>query len=77
MHDHITFVGAETSSDFELSPQERLKEIKEWTRQCLAFRRELRSLEGAVAEMESLKRETLKLQKDLLQGNSSLLEHER
>lgn len=48
--------------------QERLKEIKEWSRQCLAFRRELRNLEGGVAEVESLKREILQLQKELLQG---------
>ncbi|CDJ35633.1 Protein Ccdc146, related [Eimeria mitis] len=55
-----------------LYEKERLKEIKEWSRQCLAFRRELRNLEGGVAEVESLKREILQLQKELLQERTKV-----
>ncbi|CDJ53668.1 hypothetical protein, conserved [Eimeria brunetti] len=56
----------------EAQYKERLKEIKEWSRQCLAFRRELRNLEGGVAEVESLKREVLQLQKELLQERTKV-----
>lgn len=56
----------------EAQYKERLKEIKEWSRQCLAFRRELRNLEGGVAEVESLKREILQLQKELLQERTKV-----
>ncbi|CDI83134.1 hypothetical protein, conserved [Eimeria praecox] len=56
----------------EAQYKERLKEIKEWSRQCMAFRRELRNLEGGVAEVESLKREILQLQKELLQERTKV-----
>ncbi|XP_026189761.1 cilia- and flagella-associated protein 58 [Cyclospora cayetanensis] len=61
-----------TLSKGEAQYKARLKEIKEWSHQCIALRQELRHLEGGLAEMEALKREILQLQKELLQERTKV-----
>ncbi|KAL8272314.1 hypothetical protein Esti_003768 [Eimeria stiedai] len=67
LHEKVR-IHESTLAKGEAQYKERLKEIKEWSRQCLAYRRELHRLEGGAAELEALKREMLQLQKELLRG---------
>ncbi|KAL8436076.1 hypothetical protein Efla_002066 [Eimeria flavescens] len=69
LHEKVR-VHESTLAKGEAQYKKRLKEIKEWSRQCLAFRRELRRVEGGAAELENLKKEILQLQRELLQGTN-------